>query len=47
MFLSVFDVFKIGIGAKQAADYDRIVGLIAALPFAETVAPGRKPADGG
>ena len=40
-------VFKIGIGAKTAADYDRIVGLIAAQPFAETVAPGRKPADGG
>jgi anti-sigma-K factor RskA len=40
-------VFKIGIGAVTAADYDRIVGLIAAQPFAETVVPGRKPADGG
>ena len=40
-------VFKIGIRAVTAADYDRIVGLIAAQPFAETVVPGRKPADGG
>ncbi len=40
-------VFKVGIEAATAQDYDRIVGLIAAQPFAETVAPGRKPADGG
>lgn len=40
-------VFKIGIPAKTAADYARIVGLIAAQPFAETVSAGRKPANGG
>lgn len=40
-------VFKIGIPAGTAADYDRIVGLIAAQPFAETVMAGRKPANGG
>ena len=40
-------VFKIGIPAKTVADYDRIVGLIAAQPFADTVVPGRKPSDGG
>ena len=36
-------VFKIGISATTVADYDRLVGLIAAQPFAETVVPGRKP----
>lgn len=40
-------VFKIGIPAETAADYDRLVGLIAAQPFAETVLPGRKPDNGG
>ncbi len=40
-------VFKIGIPAKTAADYDRIVGLIAAQPFADTVMAGRRPANGG
>jgi anti-sigma-K factor RskA len=40
-------VFKIGIPAETVADYDRIVGLIAAQPFAESVLPGRKPDDGG
>ena len=40
-------VFKIGISAKTVADYDRMVGLIAAQPFAETVVPGRKPDNGG
>ncbi len=40
-------VFKIGIPAKTVADYDRIVGLIAAQPFADTVMAGRKPANGG
>lgn len=40
-------VFKIGIPAKTVADYDRIVGLIAAQPFADSVVPGRKPKDGG
>ncbi len=40
-------VFKVGIEASTVDDYDRIVGLIAAQPFSETVVPGRKPADGG
>ncbi len=40
-------VFKIGIFATTVADYDRLVGLIAAQPFAETVAPGRKPDNEG
>jgi anti-sigma-K factor RskA len=40
-------VFKIGVPAETAADYDRIVGLIAAQPFADTVITGRKPANGG
>jgi anti-sigma-K factor RskA len=40
-------VFKIGVPAKTAADYDRVVGLIAAQPFAETVMAGRRPANGG
>lgn len=40
-------VFKVGIPAETAADYDRIVGLIAAQPFAETVLTGRKPDNGG
>lgn len=38
--------FKIGIPAKTVADYERILGLIAAQPFADTVSAGRKPADG-
>ena len=36
-------VFKIGVPAENAADYDRLVGLIAAQPFAQTVLPGKKP----
>ena len=28
-------MFRIGIPAKTVADYDRLVGLIAAQPFAE------------
>ena len=40
-------VFRIAIPAKTAADYDRLVGFIAAQPFAETVSEGRKPANGG
>lgn len=40
-------VFKIGIPAKTVQDYDRIVGLIAAQPFADTVLTGRKPENGG
>jgi len=40
-------IFKIGIPAKTDADYDRIVGLIAAQPFADTVTTGRRPENGG
>lgn len=40
-------VFRIGLPAKDAADYERLSGLIAAAPFAETVLPGRKPDNGG
>jgi len=40
-------VFRIAIPASTPAEYDRLVGLIAAQPFAETVLPGRKPDDGG
>jgi hypothetical protein len=40
-------IFKIGIPAATNADYDRIVGLIAAQPFADTVTIGRRPENGG
>ena len=40
-------VFKVGIPAETTADYDRIVGLIAAQPFVDTVLAGRKPGNGG
>ena len=40
-------IYKIGIPAETAADYDRIIGLIAAQPFADTVLTGRKPGNGG
>jgi len=40
-------IFKIGIPAKTDADYDRIVGLIAAQPFADSVTTGRRPENGG
>ncbi|WP_224545314.1 anti-sigma factor [Mesorhizobium sp. CA16] len=40
-------VFHLTIPASTAADYDKLVGLIAAQPFAEAVVQGRKPADGG
>ena len=40
-------VFRIAIPAKTGADYAKLVGLIAAQPFAETVIEGRKPVDGG
>ncbi|TJV11758.1 MAG: anti-sigma factor [Mesorhizobium sp.] len=41
------DVFHVTIPASTAADYDKLVGLIAAQPFAEAVVQGRKPVDGG
>jgi len=40
-------VFRIAIPAKTGADYTKLVGLIAAQPFAETLLEGRKPVDGG
>ena len=40
-------VFRVGLPARTIADYDRLVGLIAAQTFAESVIPGRKPANGG
>lgn len=36
-------VFRIAIPSETVADYDRIVGAIAAAPFADTVTAGRKP----
>jgi len=40
-------IFKIAIVATTGAEYDRIVGLIAAQPFADTVTKGRRPENGG
>ncbi|CDX53972.1 conserved hypothetical protein [Mesorhizobium plurifarium] len=40
-------VFHLTVPASTAADYDRLVGLVAAQPFADAVVQGRKPADGG
>jgi hypothetical protein len=40
-------MFRIALPVKTVADYDRLVGLIAAQPFTDTVIPGRRPADGG
>ncbi|TGS10425.1 anti-sigma factor [Mesorhizobium sp. M2E.F.Ca.ET.209.01.1.1] len=40
-------VFHLTIPASTAADYDRLVGLVAAQPFADTVIQGRNPVDGG
>ena len=39
-------VFRIAIPAKTVADYDRVLGLIEAAPFAQSVTAGRKPTDG-
>ncbi|RWQ27920.1 anti-sigma factor [Mesorhizobium sp.] len=40
-------VFRLGIPAATVADYEKVLGLIAAQPFAEAVVEGRKPVDGG
>ncbi|MER8947860.1 anti-sigma factor [Mesorhizobium sp. M0185] len=40
-------VFRVGVPAKTAADYHKLLGLIAAQPFTEAALEGRKPADGG
>jgi anti-sigma-K factor RskA len=37
------DMFKVALAAKTVADYDKLVGLIAAQPFTESVVPGKKP----
>lgn len=39
-------VFRLGVPAKTAADYQKLLGLIAAQPFTEAALEGRKPADG-
>ena len=36
-------VFRVAIKAETLADYDRILGVIAASPVADTVTAGRKP----
>ncbi len=43
---SATGVFRVAIPVKTVADYDRIVGLIAAQPFVQSVVAGRKPKDG-
>ncbi|ESZ22959.1 MULTISPECIES: hypothetical protein [unclassified Mesorhizobium] len=40
-------VFRLGIPAPTAADYNKQIGLVAAQAFTETVIEGRKPVDGG
>ncbi|WP_376702254.1 anti-sigma factor [Mesorhizobium sp. ISC25] len=40
-------VFRLGVPAKTAADYQNLLDLIAAQPFTEAALEGRKPADGG
>ncbi|MER9658890.1 anti-sigma factor [Mesorhizobium sp. M0159] len=40
-------VFRLGVPAKTAADYQKLLGLIAAQPFTEAALEGRKPTDGG
>jgi len=40
-------VFRIAIAAETEADYKKLLGLIAAQPFADAVIEGRKPASGG
>jgi hypothetical protein len=39
-------VFRIALPVKTVADYDRVLALIAAAPFAQSVTAGRKPTDG-
>jgi hypothetical protein len=40
-------VFRLGMPATNAADYTKLIGLVAAQPFTDTVIEGRKPVDGG
>jgi anti-sigma-K factor RskA len=39
-------VFRVAIATKTAAEYDRIVQLIADQPFADKVSQGKRPANG-
>lgn len=39
-------LFRVAFPVETVEDYDKLVGLIAAQPFADTVIPGRKPANG-
>jgi anti-sigma-K factor RskA len=41
------NMFKIGLPAKTVAEYDRLVGLIAAQSFTESVVAGKRPAENG
>ncbi len=38
-------VFRIAVPGETGAEYDRVVALIAAQPFVDSVTPGRRPAD--
>jgi hypothetical protein len=40
-------MFKVGLPAKTVADYDRLVGLIAAQPFTESAIAGKRPVGNG
>jgi hypothetical protein len=40
-------VFRVAIPAASAAEYTKLLGLVASQPFTDTVIEGRKPADGG
>ena len=40
-------MFKVGLPAKTVAEYDKLVGLIAAQSFTESVVAGKKPAENG
>jgi anti-sigma-K factor RskA len=40
-------MFKVGLPAKTVAEYDNLVGLIAAQSFTESVVAGKKPAENG
>jgi anti-sigma-K factor RskA len=41
------NMFKVGLPVKTVAEYDRLVGLIAAQSFTESVLPGKKPVENG
>lgn len=39
-------IFRVAVPAETAADYDRLLGLVAAQPFTDSALAGRRPADG-